>query len=215
MKVHGALISPFVRKVVVALKLKGLDYELVNVIPGATPDDYKSISPLNKIPAFEDGDTAMCDSSVICEYLEEQYPDIPLRPNTAALRAKSRWLEEYSDSKLVELCGGGIFFERIAKPLLMKQPTDEAKVTETIEVLLPEQLAYLEDLLPEEGFVFDEFGICDISLAGPFINAAYADYHPDPAQWPKLTRYVDRVKAHPVVAQVLAEEATMVSAMVP
>lgn len=215
MKVYGALISPFVRKVVVALKLKGLDYELVTVIPGATPPEYQSLSPLKKIPAFEDGDTAMCDSSVICEYLEEQYPDIPLRPNTPALKAKSRWFEEYADSKLIELCGGGIFFERIGKPLMMQLPTDEAKVTETIEVLLPEQLAYLESVLPEDGFVFEEFGICDISLAGPFINAGYADYHPDPTQWPKLTSYLERVKTQPVVTQVLAEEAEMLSAMIP
>ncbi|MEE8057252.1 MAG: glutathione S-transferase family protein [Pseudomonadales bacterium] len=213
MKVYGAPISPFVRKVIIVLKLKNLEHEVIAILPGATPEDYQKISPLNKIPAFEDGDLAICDSSVICEYLQEQYPQNSVLPNTPALRARSRWLEEYADTKLVELCIGSIFFERIVKPMLMQQPTDEERVADTINNLLPPQLDYLETQIPEQGFMFDQFGCVDISLAGPFINAGYADYKVDAQRWPKLAAYLGRVKAHPVVTEALAAEAEMMAQM--
>lgn len=212
MKIYGALLSPFVRKVLVIADLKGLEYEHVNVIPGATPPGYEKISPLKKIPALEDGDLSLCDSTVICEYLEDQYPEIAAFPTDPKLKARARWLEEYADSKLAELLGG-IFFERLAKPMIMQQPTDEARVANIVEELLPPQLDYLEQLLPARGFVFDDFGIADISLASPFVNAAYGNFQLDEARWPTVAAYIGRVRSEPAVAAILVAEAEMMAAM--
>ena len=55
MKVHGVVLSPFVRKVLAVCSLKGLEYELDPVMPGSTSPEYLQISPLGKVPAFEDG----------------------------------------------------------------------------------------------------------------------------------------------------------------
>jgi len=38
------------------------------------------LNPLRRIPVLIDGDLTLCDSSVICQYLEEAYPDRPLLP---------------------------------------------------------------------------------------------------------------------------------------
>ena len=102
MKIYGANLSPFVRKVLTVCALKELEYEHVIVMPGNFPDGYLKISPLGKIPALEDGELTISDSSVICEYLEERYPAIPTMPTDLAERARARWLEEYGDSKFVE-----------------------------------------------------------------------------------------------------------------
>lgn len=213
MKIYGAILSPFVRKAIVVANLKGLDYESVTIIPGAQPEDYFAISPLGKIPALEDGDVTLCDSSIICEYLEDQYPDVAVLPDTPALRGRSRWLEEYADSKLVECCGG-IFFERIAKPMLMKEETDEARVQDIIDNQIPDVFDYLETQLPSEGFIFgDQLFTADISIVCPFINAGYATYQVDGERWPVLAGFIERVKAHPVVAAALAAEAEVMTAM--
>ncbi len=213
MKVHGAILSPFVRKVLLVLEYKGLTYEQIDTMPGMATPEYLKISPLGKIPALEDGDLILADSSVICEYLEEQYPDIPMLPKTIAARARARWLEEYSDTKLVELCGGGLFFERVVKPTMLKQETNKEKVENTITNLLPPVLDYLESQVPVKGFLFGEIATADLSIASQFINAEYADYRIDAARWPTLSAFVMRVKEQPVVAKRLEAEVQVMKMM--
>ena len=46
LKVHGVHGSPFVRKVLITLELKGLEYEMVTQMPFAGDEDYKKLNPL-------------------------------------------------------------------------------------------------------------------------------------------------------------------------
>jgi len=209
MKVYGARLSPFVRKVLTVLEMKALAYEQIDIYPRMVPPEYLKISPLAKIPALEDEGVALPDSTVICEYLDERYPTVPTLPASPAERARARWLEEYADTKVVELCGGGLFLERVVKPLFFKQATDDAKVEQTINELLPPVQDYLETQVPQTDFLFDSFCRADISLAGPFVNAQYARYKVDAARWPLLAAYIERVKAQPQVAKLLQIEAKL------
>ena len=70
---HGANISPYVRKVRVALAHKSIKYNSVQQSPFGAPEEFKSISPLSKIPCWEEGDLTLPDSSVILGYLEHRY----------------------------------------------------------------------------------------------------------------------------------------------
>ncbi|NRB41184.1 MAG: glutathione S-transferase family protein [Pseudomonadales bacterium] len=212
-KVHGVCPSPFVRKVLTCLELKGLDYERLDVMPMATPEDYIKLSPLLKVPALEDGDFSLCDSSVICEYLQDQYPETATAPTDPQQKAKARWLEEYADSKLAELASG-LFFERVLKRLIKKQDADEQRVKRIIDELLPPQLDYVESQVPENGYLFGEkLMLADIALTTHFINAEYAGYTVDADKWPKFSAFIARVKAHPIVSQRLAEEAEFMQAI--
>jgi glutathione S-transferase len=210
MKLYGVCLSPYVRKVGAVLELKGIQCEREDAFPGAVD---RSISPLGKIPALVDGSLSLADSSVICEYLEEQYPAVKTMPQGVADRARSRWLEEFADSKLGELCGGGIFFERVVKKMLRNEDCDEAKVQQTIDTLLPPVLDYLETQLPAEGFLFGAPGIADISVATHFVNAGYAGYAPDAGRWPKLAAFIERVKALPAMQKQLGLDASLMAAM--
>lgn len=209
MKIHGVILSPFVRKVLAVAKLKNLDFENVPVFPGNVEPKWLELSPLGKIPAFEDDQLRISDSSVICEYLEDRYPESSLRPSDPAEKARSRWFEEYGDTKVVELCGGGIFFERFVKKVMGLGDTDEAKVKQTIEVDLPPVQDYLESKIPADGFLFAEIGIADISIVGPFINAEHVGYSVDAVQWPKLSAFIERVKTHPVLSELIDAEKQM------
>ncbi len=107
--VYGAPLSPFVRKVLMALEIKNIAYELENVAPGAIPEGYDALHPLRKIPSFKDDLITLCDSSVICDYLANRYPSASIYPKDIVLRAKALWLEEYADSKIIAVLGRPFF----------------------------------------------------------------------------------------------------------
>ena len=206
MKLHGLPLSPFVRKTRVALELKGFEYESVDVFPGTRTPEYLAISPLGKIPAFEDGDVVLCDSNVIIEYLEDQYPEIPVRPTHIADRARSRWLEEWGDSQPFSPFAGDIFMEQMTKPFQTKEPADMSVVENSIENLVPPLLDYSESQLPEEGFIFGEMGVADIAMTTAMINASYAGYEVDASRWPKVAAHLELVMDHPVVVKCMQSE---------
>jgi len=82
--VFGAPLSPFVRKVRLCLLEKGMEYQLEMVMPFTPPDWYLQLNPLGRIPAFKDANVTLADSSVICQYLDEAYPDrLPLYGDNA------------------------------------------------------------------------------------------------------------------------------------
>src|SRR5215831_7392353 len=99
--VYGISLSPFVRKVRVALAEKGVAYEHDPVIPVNVSPEYRKKSPLGKIPAFEDGDKTLADSSVICAYLDRVHPKPALYPSDPYDYARALWFEEYADGGLV------------------------------------------------------------------------------------------------------------------
>ena len=207
-KIHGVHGSPFVRKVYIALAIKGIDYEKVAQMPFARDADYQKLNPLGKIPTLEDGDLVLCDSKVICQYLEDRYPDAPLYPKAPADLGRARWYEELGGNELSEM-GAGIFFQRFMRPMAFKQDPDEELVDKIINKRLPPMLDYLEGQVPGEAFLFGDFMMADLSLVSPFINAAYAGYEVDAATWPGFAAYIGRVRAQPAVAAVLAEEAAV------
>ena len=65
MLVHGASGSPFVRKVLVALAIKGLPFEQKQQVPFLKDPEYRKINPLGKVPTLQDGELIICDSTVI------------------------------------------------------------------------------------------------------------------------------------------------------
>ena len=107
-RIYGVHGSPFVRKVYVALDLKGIDYETVPQMPFARDAEYQKINPLGKVPTLVDGDITLCDSKVICQYLEDVHPAPALYPDDPVALARARWYEELGGNQLSEL-GAGIF----------------------------------------------------------------------------------------------------------
>ena len=201
MKLLGIHLSPFVRKVAVVLTIKGIAYEQEPTMPGSTDAEFAALSPLRKIPVLVDGDFSLADSSVICEYLEEKYPDPSVMPSGLEQRAQARFLEEFGDSKLVETASV-IFLENFINPVLYGKETDTERVAKVENELLPPYLDYLESRVPPEGYLFGDFCTADISIVSPLFNAAYGGYTVDASRWPRYAAFVDRVAEHPAVMKV-------------
>ena len=216
--VYGSNISPFVRKVRVALAEKGLEYKLEQINPFAPPPDFLIISPLKRIPAFRDTslpepNNHLADSSIICDYLEQKFPKPALYPSDPYLRARALWFEEYADSIVATNIGGGLFFERIVKKF-MRRPTDESVCQLTLTEKLPPLFDYLEkEIGTNDWFVANAFSIADISVATMFVNFEHAGELLDAARWPKLSAFVKRAHARPSFKAVIEEEKPLVQSV--
>ena len=206
LKVHGVHGSPFVRKVLITLEFKGLEYEMVTQMPFTGDEDYKKLNPLGKIPTLVDGDLTLGDSKVICRYLESSYPDVPFYPTDLADKAMADWYDDFASGTVAELAAG-IFFQRFMRPRAFKQDPDEVLIATIIDKKLPPLLSYIEGQLPSEGYLFGAFSIADLTLVTPFVNASYAGYEVCSDTYPKFAAHIKAVRGEPAVATILAKEA--------
>jgi len=201
MKIIGSYVSPYVRKVLACLHLKGLAYEIDPITPFFGNEEFERLSPLRRIPVLVHEGLVLSDSSVICAWLDEAFPERPLLPATPAERARARWLEEYADTRLGDLFVWGLFYQKFVRPIVWGEPTDEARVAQTLQQGLPRELDYLEGQLPAEGFLFGEaIGLADIALATFFRNGAFVGFQVDATRWPRTAAFVARALAEPCFA---------------
>ena len=212
--VYGGTLSPFVRKVMVAIAEKGVEVQNENINPFAPPPEFLAISPLKRIPVLRDTDVpepnTLPDSSVICDYLEQKFPNPPLYPKDAFQRARAMWFEEYADSVVASNIGPGLFFERVVRKM-MQQPSNEELCSKTLKEKLPPIFDYLEKELGENAyFVGNTFSIADISVGTMFVNFEHAGEKVDAARWPKLAAYVARIHARPSFQAMIAKESKFV-----
>jgi glutathione S-transferase len=201
MKIIGSYVSPYVRKVLACMNLKGLDYEVDPITPFFGNDEFERLSPLRRIPVLIDGDFSVSDSTIICEYLDETYPGHRLYPADPKDRARARWLEEFADTRLGDLFIWSLFYQKVVGPLVWGEPTDEARVKKALDVDIPAALDYLEGELPAGGFLFGEIGAADIAVASFFRNADYAGFTVDASRWQRTAAFVERTLSHPCVAE--------------
>ena len=99
MKLYSADLSPFAARVRLAIYVKGCPVEIVAPPEGGLKSPaYLAINPMGKIPALvlDDG-TVIPESDTIVEYLEEVFPDNPLRPADPEGRAKVRLVERVTE----------------------------------------------------------------------------------------------------------------------
>jgi glutathione S-transferase len=93
LKLCGFQLSNYHNKVRLALLEKGIEFEEDPTCTPKQTDEYLARSPMGKVPFIElDGGRRLSESEVICEYLEENYPQKPLLPQDPLARAKVREL---------------------------------------------------------------------------------------------------------------------------
>lgn len=200
---HGVNLSPFVRKVRFALAEKEVSVEQDPVVPFGVSDDFKKLSPLGKIPVYQDGDLVLPDSSVIIDYLEHVHPDPSLYPSDPGQRGRALFLEEYGDTKLTPALST-IFFQRFVRKNFFQEDPDEDVVREALENEIPEILDYLTaELGDDEYLVGNQFSIADIAMTTAFVNFRIGGESVDASRWPAVAAYVDRVFSRPAIKPVV------------
>ncbi len=188
--IHGSPVSPFVRKTLVCLIEKGIDYQLNPISPFPAPESHLKISPLGKIPALTDGPLAIPDSSAICGYLEKRFPEHPLYPEDVSEYGRALWYEDWADNELPKATAA-IFFNRVAVKMMKHEP-DETVIQKIIDQVQPPIFDYLEGEIGNHTYLLgDRFSIADVAIVCQFVQMLYAGESLPQAAHPNIARYVN------------------------
>jgi glutathione S-transferase len=207
MIVYGASLSPFVRKVLAFGAEKGLELDHKPLGLGSDDPGFLASSPFRKIPGFADGDFAISDSSAIIHYLEAKHPEPALIPAEPEARARTIWFDEFADTILCA-CGAKMFFNRIVAPRFLGREGDLEAADKAEKDELPPILDYLERTIPDSGWLVGEgITLADIAVATAFANFRHLGMTLDPARYPKVAAFADRMLARPSFAGWVEREA--------
>ncbi|MEJ6006131.1 glutathione S-transferase family protein [Paucibacter sp. AS339] len=126
-------LCPYVQRVAIVLAEKGLPFERRDIDLAAKPDWFLRLSPLGKTPVLQVGeDTAIFESAVICEYLEDTA--LPrLHPANALLRARHRAWMEFGSALLNAIAG---FYSAGDEDKLRQSAADIRRRFEQLEAAL-------------------------------------------------------------------------------
>ena len=210
MKLFQTYASPFPTRVRLLIYAKGLDVELIEP-PGfhastEAKGDYLKVNPIGRVPTLvlDDG-RALPESEVICEYLEDAYPEPSLRPADPWARARMRLLSRICDFYVV----------MAMVPLFSLSGRSrrhwEPAVVEAAAGKVAEALGYLEQFIGEEGYAVggalsqaDGAIAPQLVLAAEWIPGLFGT--PDPlANLPRLAAYWRAIQTDPIAARLIEE----------
>ena len=204
MKVFGLPLSPFVRKVHIAAAEKGIAIETVPVDPRNPSPEFLAASPFRKIPALQDGDFLLADSTAILTYFEALQPAPALLPADPQARARAIWFEEVADTVL-QPAAVKLVFNRFVAPKVLGRPGDEEAATQGEKELAP-KLEWLEGEVPDEGFLAGDYSVGDIAVASLLRTLSFVGSGCDAAARPRTAAWFARVTERPAWRQVVKFE---------
>jgi glutathione S-transferase len=96
-------LCPYTQRAAIQLAEKGIAYERVYIDLAAKPSWFLQVSPLGKVPVLRVGDAAIFETAVICEYIEEAEPAVPLYPVGPLDRARHRSWAEFASAIIADV----------------------------------------------------------------------------------------------------------------
>jgi glutathione S-transferase len=186
-----------------AVYAKGIESK-VDVVPppagGLKSPEYLAINPIGKIPALQLDGWALPESTVICEYLDDRFPEPSLRPSGAEDRARMRLLTRLVDLYLYP--GLLVLFSQLGGE------RSEEKITEAFR-MIDHASTHLQHWFGGGSHaVGDRLTLADCALVPAlfYVRSMSRAFHRDPfAGHPKLGAYWERVAAEPPAARVIGE----------
>ena len=200
---YGFPYSTNMERVQLALGHKDLNTEYIPV-PYDDRTQVREVSGQDLVPVIDHGGTIVCDSPAILEYLDEQFPELPLVPPGHGRRAEMNVFIDWFN-RIWKVPPNAIEAE------LGKDEPDQAK----IEAWQEEMRSYLplfNDMLAGRDYLMGEFSAADC-IAWPFLR--YALIPPDEAdtylfhailvanmpltdEHERLSDWIRRVAEHPL-----------------
>ena len=148
-----------------------------------TPE-YLAIHPFGKVPAIQDGDFMLFESSAICSYLGDKASKLLPSPATRARALYDQWMS-YSISTLEPQCGkvfGYDFF------------TDKDATTDRLRAealaLVTGQFQVLDGVITKNGYLLgDGFSLADLTLSSVIRFVMHTEVT---VNYPALQAYLTR-----------------------
>ena len=195
-KLYTFPLSTNSRKVRIALLEKGLEFERINVDLSKREQkqpEYLKIHPFGQVPALDDEGFVVYDSTVINEYLEDEYPYPPLMPKDSEGRARARMMEDFRDTHFNPPCVK-IIYE-------MRKPEGErvADVIATAKADINKCFDRIERALQGKEYLAGSFSLADIAFMANFDLLDRFQIAVDP-KYTNTTAWIARLKARPSFA---------------
>jgi glutathione S-transferase len=217
LKIYGVPISVHTRKVIIAARLKNLPFEVIPVVPVLPPDqlppDWRKLSPTGLVPALQDGDFTLADSSAICAYLERKWPTPALHPGDAQCYGHALWLEQYASGTVFGDVVRPLFHEAFVHPKVHGVATDQTVVGDVLHRVLPEVFGYLESVSDAGFLAGDALSVADLAVMSNLTTMQYTGFALDRKRYPKLAALYERVIRVPEVTAALRSEQPVVQQM--
>lgn len=196
-------LSSYAQKVKIALREKGLAFELETPVAfgtGDTDNDFARANPRTEVPVLIDGEAKIFDSTIILEYIEDRWPDPPLLPRDPAARAYARMTEDVCDTQYEAINWGFgeiLWFKRATGELGSAMRAQAAKQTAVMQDWLANRLG------EKPWFGGEVFGWADAAVA-PMVNRSI-HYGMGPKAGTPLANWHARICGRPSVQQTFAE----------
>ena len=162
MILHDHPDCPFAKKVRIGLAEKDLSFDTVSVdLAGGEHrrPEFLKLNPFGKVPVLIDEGVVIYDSTIINEYLNDEYPHPELLPEESGERARVRLLEDFADAAFT--------LPAMAIEREMARPTaerDEKRMGMAREVV-SRTLVMLERELGDREFLGGTFSLADVAYA--------------------------------------------------
>ena len=162
-------LSPYSRKVRMALKEKGLPFDLRLENVWERRVEFLAMNPAGKVPVLVEADgTVIADSVAITEYLQEVQPQPDLLGATPAQRAETRRLVAWFDGKMHEEATVNLVGEKVMRRFLGRGEPDSATVRAGLANIRT-HLDYIAFLVERRTWLAgDKFSLADIAAAAQF-----------------------------------------------
>ena len=183
---------PFCWKVRLALEELRLSYDSLETVLGEKHPDVQALSPTGTVPVLVAGDTAIWESTVIVEYLEQCAGGGRLIPAEAGAAAQVRLMHAYSDRQVGQALRDIVFEKRSKLPA----DRDEALISRGREAWRQCQAFLERNLAQSEWFGGDQYSAADCALGARFGVAAAYDEGVG-SEFPGLQRWYSAVTSRP------------------
>jgi len=197
MKLYDFLPCPFGQKVRIVLAEKGLAYELVEVDLTQGEQrrpEFLRLNPFGRVPVLVDEDTTVYDSTIIAEYLEDEYPEPPLLPavGSSALRAQARTWEDLADTSFTLQVGQ--LMAELSKP---ESDRDGSRI-QRLEQSIERMLSFLNHQLQTQEFLASQFSVADIGFVPRLLVLKELGVDPS-SNRPSLDGWIKRMLERPSI----------------
>src|ERR1700688_1907895 len=163
-KLYDFLSCPYGQKVRIVLAEKALTYDLVPVDLTQHENrkpEFVRLNPFARVPVLVDDDTTVYDSTVINEYIEDEYPEPPVLPaiGSSAMRARARLFEDFADTSFTPQVG-----QLMAEMARAEGDRDQGRL-QRLHRSIERALDYLNHELTGQQFLAGDFSVADIGFA--------------------------------------------------
>jgi glutathione S-transferase len=193
--------SPYCQKVRLVLAEKDLSYEKIFVDLMKNEQkapDFLRLNPYGKVPVLVDDGEAIYDSTVINEYIEDEYPHPPLMPADSGERARARMFEDFADNSFT--AQGGLLAAELRKSA---DQVDQERI-QRYRADLVRVLEFLERHLEGREYVSGEFSLADLAFVPRLLMLPGLGVE-IPARLKNVVAWSERLKQRPSVKQLQQE----------